>query len=65
MDLTGGRSGGRSGNRGTNDETATALVVAHKTVASHVEHIVNKLGATRRAEIAAWAARVGGPPAAA
>jgi DNA-binding CsgD family transcriptional regulator len=47
---------------GTNGEVATALVLSPKTVASHVEHIMNKLGVTRRAEIAAWAARVGEPP---
>jgi DNA-binding CsgD family transcriptional regulator len=40
----------------TNGEIATELSIAPKTVASHVEHILAKLGAARRAEIAAWAA---------
>jgi DNA-binding CsgD family transcriptional regulator len=40
----------------TNGEIATELTIAPKTVASHVEHILAKLGVGRRAEIAAWAA---------
>ncbi len=40
----------------TNREIAGALHIAPKTVAAHVEHILTKLGASRRAEIAAWAA---------
>jgi DNA-binding CsgD family transcriptional regulator/tetratricopeptide (TPR) repeat protein len=40
----------------TNGEIALDLGVARKTVASHVEHILAKLGAGRRAEIAAWTA---------
>jgi hypothetical protein len=42
-------------------EVAAKLVVAPKTVASHLEHIMNKLGVARRAEIAAWAARIEEP----
>jgi ATP/maltotriose-dependent transcriptional regulator MalT len=42
----------------TNRQIATELFLAPKTVSSHVEHILAKLGAARRAEIAAWAARV-------
>lgn len=38
----------------TNAEIATELGLSPKTVAAHVEHM-NKLGASRRAEIAAWA----------
>jgi DNA-binding CsgD family transcriptional regulator len=45
----------------TNREVATQLVVTPKTVASHLEHIMNKLGVARRAEIAAWAARIEEP----
>jgi DNA-binding CsgD family transcriptional regulator len=40
----------------TNRQIAHALSIAPKTVASHVEHILAKLGATRRAQIATWAA---------
>ena len=39
----------------TNREIAATLSIAPKTVAAHVEHILTKLGAARRAEIAAWA----------
>jgi DNA-binding CsgD family transcriptional regulator/tetratricopeptide (TPR) repeat protein len=44
----------------TNREIAERLVVSPKTVGAHVEHILAKLGAARRAEIAAWAATVPG-----
>jgi len=40
----------------TNREIAAALSIAPKTVSAHVEHILRKLGAARRTEIAAWAA---------
>jgi DNA-binding CsgD family transcriptional regulator/tetratricopeptide (TPR) repeat protein len=40
----------------TNREIAATLRIAPKTVSAHVEHILTKLGAGRRAEIAAWAA---------
>jgi DNA-binding CsgD family transcriptional regulator/tetratricopeptide (TPR) repeat protein len=42
----------------TNPEIASALGVATKTVAAHVEHILAKLGIGRRAEIAVWAASI-------
>ncbi len=42
----------------TNREIADELFLSPKTVSSHVEHILTKLGAARRTEIAAWAARV-------
>ena len=42
----------------TNGEIAEALDIAPKTASSHVEHILAKLGVTRRAEIAAWTATV-------
>ena len=42
----------------TNAEIATELSIAPKTASSHVEHILAKLGASRRAEIAAWATAV-------
>ena len=38
----------------TNPEIAAQLVIAPKTASAHVEHILAKLGVTRRAEIAAW-----------
>ena len=38
----------------TNREIAAALTIAPKTVAAHVEHILAKLGATRRTQIASW-----------
>jgi DNA-binding CsgD family transcriptional regulator len=38
----------------TNREIAAELYITAKTAATHVEHILAKLGAARRAEIAAW-----------
>ncbi|HXG39875.1 MAG TPA: LuxR C-terminal-related transcriptional regulator, partial [Candidatus Limnocylindrales bacterium] len=38
----------------TNAEIASGLGIAPKTVSAHVEHIMNRLGVARRAEIAAW-----------
>ena len=45
----------------TNAEIADALDIAPKTASSHVEHILAKLGVTRRAEIAAWTANITRP----
>ena len=45
----------------TNAEIADALDIAPKTASSHVEHILAKLGASRRAEIATWASTCPGP----
>jgi DNA-binding CsgD family transcriptional regulator/tetratricopeptide (TPR) repeat protein len=42
----------------TNLEIADELGIAPKTASSHVEHILAKLGASRRAEIATWASHV-------
>lgn len=39
----------------TNQEIAQSLGISPKTVAAHVEHILTKLDASRRTEIAAWA----------
>ena len=41
----------------TNREISDRLGIATKTVSAHVEHILAKLGAARRTEIAAWVAR--------
>jgi len=38
----------------TNAEIGEVLFVSPKTVSAHVEHILAKLGVSRRAEIAAW-----------
>jgi DNA-binding CsgD family transcriptional regulator len=46
----------------TNAEIADALGIAPKTASSHVEHILAKLGASRRAEIATWASHVQARP---
>jgi DNA-binding CsgD family transcriptional regulator len=40
----------------TNRQIAATLSISPKTVAAHVEHILTKLGAARRTEIAAWSA---------
>ncbi|MGZ8513973.1 MAG: helix-turn-helix transcriptional regulator [Candidatus Limnocylindrales bacterium] len=45
----------------TNAEIAASLFIAPKTASSHVEHILAKLGASRRAEIAAWASAISRP----
>jgi DNA-binding CsgD family transcriptional regulator len=42
----------------TNAEIAAELAIAPKTASAHVEHILAKLGVTRRAEIAAWVASI-------
>lgn len=44
----------------TNAEIADSLGIAPKTASSHVEHILAKLGASRRTEIATWASHVPG-----
>ncbi len=48
----------------TNAQIAVELFVSPKTVSAHVEHILAKLGASRRAEIAAWVMTVAHHPAA-
>jgi non-specific serine/threonine protein kinase len=49
----------------TNREIAEQLVVSQRTTETHVQNILNKLGVSSRAEIAAWAVECGlyTPPA--
>jgi DNA-binding CsgD family transcriptional regulator len=47
----------------TNRQIAEQLVLAPKTISAHVTHILTKLGAARRAEIAAWCVTVRRDPA--
>jgi DNA-binding CsgD family transcriptional regulator len=47
----------------TNAELADELGISPKTASTHVEHILNKLGVSRRAEIAAWASAIAAVPA--
>jgi DNA-binding CsgD family transcriptional regulator len=42
----------------TNAEIAGELSIAAKTASAHVEHILAKLGVSRRAEIASWVATI-------
>lgn len=41
----------------TNREIAERLVISPKTVSAHLEHILAKLGAARRTEVASWVVR--------
>jgi DNA-binding NarL/FixJ family response regulator len=43
----------------TNREIAAQLVISEATARNHVSHILDKLGMSRRAEAAAFAARIG------
>ena len=43
----------------SNGEIATPLVVTQSTAATHVSHILAKLGVGSRSEAAAWAVRYG------
>jgi DNA-binding NarL/FixJ family response regulator len=45
----------------TNRRIASRLVVSERTVESHVQHVLTKLGATSRSQVAAWVARGGLP----
>jgi non-specific serine/threonine protein kinase len=43
----------------SNREIAAEFVLSERTVESHVQHILTKLGFTSRAEVAAWVVRSG------
>jgi non-specific serine/threonine protein kinase len=43
----------------SNREISATLVIAEKTVANHVEHIMTKLGLRSRTRIAVWAIQHG------
>jgi DNA-binding NarL/FixJ family response regulator len=47
----------------TNAAIAAELFLSPKTVSAHVEHILAKLGASRRTEIATWVSTVAQPVA--
>jgi DNA-binding CsgD family transcriptional regulator len=42
----------------TNRQIAEQLILSPKTISAHITHILTKLGAARRAEIAAWCATI-------
>lgn len=45
----------------TNAQIAAELSVSPRTVSAHVEHVLAKLGAARRTEIASWVATIANP----
>jgi non-specific serine/threonine protein kinase len=47
----------------SNKAIAAKLVIAHRTVEAHVEHILDKLGFSSRAQVAAWMVETGSPDA--
>ena len=40
----------------TNKEIAARLVISQRTVETHVDHVLGKLGMTSRAQVASWVA---------
>jgi DNA-binding NarL/FixJ family response regulator len=45
----------------SNTQIAGELVISVRTVDTHVQHILDKLGFSTRAQIAAWSAANSGP----
>jgi DNA-binding CsgD family transcriptional regulator len=45
----------------TNRQIGSALGIAEKTAEVHLQHVMAKVGARNRAEVAAWAVRQGLP----
>ena len=43
----------------SNKEIAARLVISQRTVETHVDHILGKLGMTSRAQVASWVAAQG------
>jgi predicted ATPase/DNA-binding CsgD family transcriptional regulator len=43
----------------SNKEIATRLVISQRTVETHVDHVLGKLGITSRAQVASWVAEEG------
>jgi len=43
----------------SNSQIAAALVISPRTVETHVQHIMDKLGCSSRAQIAAWSTALG------
>ena len=37
-----------------NDEIAARLLISRRTAETHIQHILNKLGVNKRAQIAVW-----------
>ena len=40
----------------SNKEIATRLVISQRTVETHVDHVLGKLGIASRAQVASWVA---------
>ncbi len=40
----------------SNKEIAARLVISQRTVETHVDHVLGKLGITSRAQVASWVA---------
>ncbi|MDN5931560.1 MAG: LuxR C-terminal-related transcriptional regulator, partial [Pseudonocardia sp.] len=59
------RAAGRRARRSrpTNRQVGRALGIAEKTVEVHVHHVIAKLGAQSRTEVAAWVVARQGRPA--
>ena len=43
----------------SNKDIAARLVIAQRTVETHVDHVLGKLGLTARGQVATWVAAMG------